>query len=879
MRAQLRMSSSYASKASFAKVARWTLMVSPMTRMNWVVLSAFSFNVKLDFIMKKNFLKAGLMIIAALALTTNCAKVEVALEEVNQPEVKEAVPFELTVNSQETKTTTTDASTINWVADVDHINVFHAVHGGDPYTYSSNDDFSITSENLAAKKFTGSLQDGALDGAETYDWYVLYPYSSYVASPANTSTGYHFIGSSSKDTPQVQDGNDSKAHLAGQYFPLHGKVENVAANETPSITLNQALAVVKVHVTNSNTMALTVTDVSFTAPQPITGRFYIDFHDATASFTVAGAGYVSNTANLTVNSGSPIAASGSADFYIAIKPFTATSGQTLTVSVNGEPKTLILSSDVEFKAGKIKAVNYSFDADPVIYSTTFDYPVVKDGTNTYYNKGDEYEGVDEGGITSWYITYGNWANGNSAQLRVYNGTGGGFGEVAQKFDCSHVTYVTYDAVANNTSTTLTLTPYYSTDKGANWTAISADAKEITTTNTKYKFTVSSTGEHNRVRLKLVVSGARPSSGNTQITIDNLKIYGSGSIVADPSISASNVTDVPAIGGSGRTLSYTINNFSGADDIAATCDGTVVTAASKTSDGTVTYTVAPNYGTSARSTGTITLTSANEGINKVITVSQLGETFTVSTTTVTILKDASSATFTITTPTFGWATTVTPASEKNLTLSTPTSGSGSASAQTLTVNSSTAAAEEEQTLGTVVVYRNGNTEDPQAKTITIKKASTAVASTYSLVTSLTANTQYLLVNTDAEKVATGSVSSSTLQSSSVTITGGNSITGSGTIDEYAMTITALTGDDAGYYTLMFGTKYLKYTSSTSVALSNTATTDNEKWSISIDGETGLATILNKATNTRFIGWNGSSGWKAYSTSNYDSYPRPYLFKKD
>ena len=826
--------------------------------------------------MKKNFIQMGLMFIAALTLTTNCAKELTAPEEVDNTSLKEAVPFELTVSTG-TKTSTTDASTINWVAN-DKVNVFHADHSVEPAVYSSNDEFTITSENLASKTFSGTLTDGALDDGKSYDWFVLYPYSSYVTTPANTSTGYHWIGSSNLSTPQVQEGYGSKAHLAGQYFPLYGKATNVSADTKPTISLNQALSVVKIHVTNTNTTDLTVTDVAFTAPQPITGRFFIDFSGANPGFTVAGESNVSKTANLTVNSGTPIAKNGTADFYIAIKPFSATSGSKIKVSVNGEEKTLTVgASDVVFQPGKIKTINYSFNADPIIYSTEFDYPLVKDGTSTYYNKGDEYEGVDAGGVTSWYITYGNWSNSNSAQLRVYNGTGGGFGEIVQKFDCSYVTYVTYDAVANNELTTLTLTPYYSTNKGSTWTAIDGDAKVITTTNTKYKFTVSGTGEYSRVRVKLVVSGSRPASSNTQITVDNLKIYGNGTIVSDPSISASNVADVPALGGSGRTLTYTINNFSGADDVTATGDGTVVSASPTISPaGTITYTVNPNYGTSARN-GSITLTSSSEGINKVVTVAQLGETFSSSAEVVTISKDATTASFTITTPTFGWTASATPADEKNLTISGSTTGDANASAQTITVSSTTAATSSEQTLGTVVVYRNGNASDPQKKTITIKKASTAVASTYSKVTSIS-NGTYLICNASAGRVINGV--GDYFPTASVTISDGT-ITGNDTLTDCEFTITALTGSDAGKYSIMFNEKYVSWNTSTKVSQANSLT-DKGKWTIEIDAS-GLATIETvDGTKYRYWGWYGSSNqFRAYQTDNssFGNKPFPTLYKKN
>ena len=64
--------------------------------------------------------------------------------------------------------------------------------------------------------------------------------------------------------------------------------------------------------------------------------------------------------------------------------------------------------------------------------------------------------------------------------------------------------------------------------------------------------------------------------------------------------------------------------------------------------------------------------------------------------------------------------VTPASGMSLT-ATPLSGSASDDAQTITVASTTSASSEDLTLGTILVYRNGNTNDTQKKTVTVKKA--------------------------------------------------------------------------------------------------------------------------------------------------------------
>lgn len=312
--------------------------------------------------MKKNLFISGLMLMAALTLT-NCAKQEVLVESndidtpatqaVEEPVAPAGVPFELTVGI-DTKTSTTDASTINW-SDADSLNVFHAVAGSD--TYSDNDKFTLTSGST----FNGTLQNGALT-EESYDWYVLYPYNSKILTPDNTTAGYLGLGSSGISVNQKQTGNGSKAHLAGRYFPLYGKATSVAAGTTPSITLKQALAVIRVRVKNANTEPLTVTAVSFSAPENIVGTYFLDITGETPVFTKSGDKYVSNVANLTVNGGTAIAQNETADFYIAVKPFTAEIGDELTITVNGYEKSVNVSkAAVAFEAGKISTVGFTYD--------------------------------------------------------------------------------------------------------------------------------------------------------------------------------------------------------------------------------------------------------------------------------------------------------------------------------------------------------------------------------------------------------------------------------------------------------------------------------------------------------------------------------------
>ncbi len=209
----------------------------------------------------------------------------------------------------------------------------------------------------------------------------------------------------------------------------------------------------------------------------------------------------------------------------------------------------------------------------------------------------------------------------------------------------------------------------------------------------------------------------------------------GKSATDPEIEAEDVTGIPVVGGSDFTLTYELVNFTD-DDIAATVDGTVVTEATA-NNGTVTYSVAPNYTTSAKS-GKITLSSASTGASKEITVVQLKSSgLKVSENTIVIPADATTATFTITTVDFGWNTEVTTLDGMNLSIN-PTSGSASEEAQTVTITSTTTAANEAQDIGSIVVYRNGNTSDTGKKTITVKKAAVAVAGLYTLDGTITAS---------------------------------------------------------------------------------------------------------------------------------------------
>ena len=290
----------------------------------------------------KKIISWGMMLAAAFTLT-NCAKEIDA--PVQEPE-SVGYPFEIIASTVDTKTVNDGMST-KWAAD-DMINVFHAL--GESTKYVDNGAFTIT--DVEGGRFTGTLKE-QLDVEEEYDWYVLYPYSSYIKTPGAKTDGYTFIGYSSGLN---QSGYDSMASLKGSVCPLYGVLKYGGVK--PVIEMQHLSSIVAIKVTNDTDQALTITTASFTATEDIVGSYFIDITKTPVEYTAKTA---NATATVNVSDGTALAKGESATLYAAIKPFTAAAGQKLTLSVNGYSKEIELTKDVTFTAGKIKTLNFSYD--------------------------------------------------------------------------------------------------------------------------------------------------------------------------------------------------------------------------------------------------------------------------------------------------------------------------------------------------------------------------------------------------------------------------------------------------------------------------------------------------------------------------------------
>lgn len=304
--------------------------------------------------MRKSFVYAAGLMCLALSIT-DCQK-----ELMDQTTPASEPNFELFAQPVTTKTAN-DGLDTKWVAK-DAINVFHAEAGSTLYV--SDNQFTV--KDIETGRFDGTVSK-SLSADKSYDWYAFYPYTSQITTPDNTASGYCYIGSRS-DASQTQTGDNNMSHICGSNYPLYGIAKNVNASDVPSIQMQHLTSVIKIVVTNSTEEELSLNSVSFTAEENISGQFYIAFNSETPKYTSAG--HPSKTANLTV-SDVKVAPKAKATVYMAIKPFTAKTGSTLKLAVNGYEKTLTLPTDVTFTAGHIKPLNFNYDKKAENYSGTY----------------------------------------------------------------------------------------------------------------------------------------------------------------------------------------------------------------------------------------------------------------------------------------------------------------------------------------------------------------------------------------------------------------------------------------------------------------------------------------------------------------------------
>ena len=657
--------------------------------------------------MKKylSYLGASLVAIAAFS---SCNK---ELTDPNEG-IKGGIPFEITAASVDTKTSINGLKT-SWVAK-DAINLFHAEAG--KTTYMSDGQFTITAENLDSKKFTGTLASPLEAG--NYDWYAIYPYKEQISSPADQTNGYVYIGHS---VAIYQNGNDSKAHLCGSPCPLYGVSKSIDASSPVSLEMKHLTSVVEINVTNSNDEPLTVSNISISTDEDIVGSYYINFAGKNVVYNPADANYVKTVANLKVQNGTALAKGETASFYIPIKPHVAENGSVITIIVNGYEKTISLTKDVTFTAGKIKKISFAYDYVTTLdtFTAINDISKLSDGASLLIvgKSGDKYyqlpvnptvsngkvEGVEvtvtdnaiqADATSAWTATKsGDYWQLSSGGNNIYHSNGG-----ASKTNLAYGTSTSYP---------WSITNYNSTNRTFKLAGVNL-SNDTPTVNSR----------------GMLMSGT--TFGGYALT--NIDADGYSAIMlfvkeeapsTDPAIIANDITEISARGGSAIESSYTIENPVDGTTISATCDGTVVTAV-EADAGTILYTVSANTSTSARE-GSITLTYGD--VKKVVKVSQLAPVFKVARTEVELEAAANSSSTILVTSDFDW---VADASTGAGFTSTPTTCEWNTenpytdgkTTVTITATAENASEEGTKTLGTLT-FTNKKTSEQLVVTVTQK----------------------------------------------------------------------------------------------------------------------------------------------------------------
>ena len=414
--------------------------------------------------MEKRFFVLSTLAVAALALVSCTKEQEISIEIEPQ-----GVPFEIVAGTVETKTANDDHHT-TWVSG-DKINLFHAVHG--EATYNNDGQFSAN-ENGASVAFSGTLVSAPASG-NTYDWFAVYPYTAAYSTPGGTQT-------INIPAAQTQSGNNSSAHMSGANCPVGGKVEEVAYDAKPTITMKNLTSIIKVVVTNKYSSAITINSVSVVAPVNINGDFNLNLTGAAPAWTGDGG---TKTTTLTVSEGASIAQDNSAAFYLSVKPFTAEAGSQISVVLNTSEgnqtiKTVLPSSFTAY-ANKIYTFNVSFtnkevslaefkfnDADWIeekYKALTVSTKLTDDGATNFAVSPITFTWTDGASANQHTMIY---VDGSTYQLRVYK-AGGSISLTSNSSNIINKIVISGASLGNFTADV-------GTYSAGNWTGLAQDVK-------------------------------------------------------------------------------------------------------------------------------------------------------------------------------------------------------------------------------------------------------------------------------------------------------------------------------------------------------------------------------------------------------------------
>lgn len=634
----------------------------------------------------KTMKKYSIYLSAAFAVIAlaSCQKVQ----EISNTEIidntPKSVPFVLRANipSVDTKTT---LNTSNWAVDWEDTDVIYAVTTDEAWGEPYNDDKDAnTIAEFAYDSANGifSTEMAIADGSHTFNF--LYTAGQQKSYHRGAGTTFSLAGT------QTFDALDPTAGIK-LYDAMAAQITATTPTSFADVEMAHLFSLMKVTLKNKTGASVTVNKFEIEIPdENLYGIFNVIF-DTTPSTTLKSGGGDKITVNITNGT---IPSAGELDLYFvmgAVKGYTGDITFTVTDNEsNTYTKTnTITGSGVTFAAGTYNTASYSLKtADPIEY-VTLDWNYAG-GTASDLNA---VSGVTTSGLGGDYAE-------SHAPYRVKFDNTGDYIQVRTDAAISTVS-VGYKKIGGADNSSLTIKE---SANGSDWT----DVQTLTLTGaSSYKGTVTTTNLFNTSsRFVQIYFTKEANVGIGAISITKLN--------TDPVINADDISDVPAVGGSSLSHTYTVSNF--VDDVeVASVSGCV--SAAVAGSGEVLYDVDdPNYGSSP-ATGTIVLQSAaDNSVTKTINVNQLASSLSVSDTEIIIPADDDEAQFTITSPEFGWSISA----DDDSHIVFDDSGVASSSASTVTVTSDITATDAIQTIATLTIIRNGNASDPQKKLVVVKK---------------------------------------------------------------------------------------------------------------------------------------------------------------
>lgn len=643
----------------------------------------------------KTMKKYSILLSAALAVfaLASCQKEQDNSVKEVIDDTPKSVPFVLRADipSVDTKTT---LNTDTWALGWEDTDIIYAVTTDEAWgeAYPVAADETIAEFVYDSEKGTFSTDMEIADGGHTFNF--LYTASQQKSYHRGASTTFQLAGT------QAFDASNPTASLK-LYDALAAQVAATIPTTFANVEMSHLFSLMKVTLKNKTGADVTVSKFEIEIPgEKLHGIFNVNFNNTPSTTFKSGGGD-----KITVNiSNGTIPSAGTLDLYFvmgAVSDYTGEVTFTVTDSAsNTYTKTNTISAPgVTFAAGTYNTASYTLKAaDPIEYVTLdWDYA---GGTASDLNA---VPGVTTSGLGSDYAS-------SHAPYRVkFDGTGD-YIQIRTDAAISSVS-VGFKKIGGDGISSLTIKE---SANGSDWTDVQT-------------FTL--TGDQNYIGTVTTTNLFNTSSRFVQIYFTRVANVGIGAISitkvnTDPVINADDISDVPAVGGSSLSHTYTVSNF--VDDVeVASVSGCV--SAAVAGSGEVLYDVDPNY-ESSPATGTIVLQSAaDNSVTKTIDVNQLASSLSVSDTEIIIPADADEAQFTITSPEFGWSISA----DDDSHIDFDDTGSASPSASTVSITSDITATDAVQTIATLTIIRNGNASDPQKKQVVVKKDKVGGSSTTKL----------------------------------------------------------------------------------------------------------------------------------------------------